>query len=230
MKHELRLNPSPFSKIKTGTKTFELRLYDEKRRKIKVGDEIEFTNLGSDEKLLVEVTSLLVYPSFEELYKHYDKQSIGYAEDEVADFHDMEKYYPLEKQEEYEVVAIGIKVIKSYKISKESETYIGEMVDVKIDRPFGSKHPKHGFIYPVNYGYVPGTVSGDGEELDAYILGVFEPVQEFTGKCIAVIRRTNDDDDKLVVVPKGKKYDISAIDALIEFQEQYFNHIVITKE
>lgn len=112
MKHELRLNPSPFSKIKAGTKTFELRLYDEKRRKIKVGDEIEFTNLESAEKLLVEVTSLLVYPSFEELYKHYDKQSIGYAENEVADFRDMEKYYPLEKQEEYEVVAIGIKVIK----------------------------------------------------------------------------------------------------------------------
>ena len=59
-----------------------------------------------------------------------------------------------------------------------SEEYLGKIINVKIDRPFGSKHPKHGFIYPVNYGYVPNTVSGDGEELDAYLLGVFSPVKE----------------------------------------------------
>ena len=52
----------------------------------------------------------------------------------------------------------------------DSKEYIGKIVDLVIDRTFGSKHPKHGFIYPVNYGYVPGTVSGDGEELDAYLL------------------------------------------------------------
>lgn len=75
--------------------------------------------------------------------------------------------------------------------------------------------------------YVPGTVSGDGEELDCYLLGVFEPVKEYTGKCIAIIHRTNDDDDKLVIVPEGKEYDDSAINALVEFQEQYFEHIII---
>lgn len=111
-----------------------------------------------------------------------------------------------------------------------SKEYIGKMVEVKIDRPFGSKHPKHQFIYPVNYGYVPNTVSGDGEELDAYVLGVFEPLNEFKGKCIAVIHRTNDNDDKLIIVPEGKMYNVSQIDALTEFQEQYFEHIVITEE
>lgn len=111
-----------------------------------------------------------------------------------------------------------------------SKEYIGKMVEVKIDRPFGSKHPKHQFIYPVNYGYVPNTVSGDGEELDAYVLGVFEPLNEFKGKCIAVIHRTNDNDDKLIIVPEGKMYNASQIDALTEFQEQYFEHIVITEE
>ena len=75
--------------------------------------------------------------------------------------------------------------------------------------------------------YVPGTVSGDWEELDCYLLGVFEPVKEYTGKCIAIIHRTNDDDDKLVIVPEGKEYDDSAINALVEFQEQYFEHIII---
>lgn len=111
-----------------------------------------------------------------------------------------------------------------------SKEYIGKMVEVKIDRPFGSKHPKHQFIYPVNYGYVPNTVSGDGEELDAYVLGVFETLNEFKGKCIAVIHRTNDDDDKLIIVPEGKMYNASQIDALTEFQEQYFEHIVIMEE
>ena len=108
--------------------------------------------------------------------------------------------------------------------------YIGKIIDIKIDRPFGSKHPKHGFIYPVNYGYVPNTVSGDGEELDAYLLGVFKPVKEYEGECIAIIHRTDDNDDKLVIVPSGKEYSNDAIDALTEFQEQYFKHIIIRKK
>lgn len=109
----------------------------------------------------------------------------------------------------------------------ENKNYIGEELYIKIDRPFGSKHPKYSFIYPVNYGYVPNTISGDGEELDAYLLGVFEPVAEYTGKCIAVIHRTNDNDDKLIVVPKGKYYSDDAIEALVEFQEKYFNHTIV---
>ena len=108
-----------------------------------------------------------------------------------------------------------------------SKDYLGKIVNVKIDRPFGSKHPKHGFIYPVNYGYLPGTISGDGEELDCYVLGVFKPLEEFNGKCIAIIHRTNDNDDKLIIVSQGKEYSDDAIDALVEFQEQYFEHVII---
>ena len=109
----------------------------------------------------------------------------------------------------------------------DSNDYIGKIVDVKIDRAFGTKHPKHGFIYPINYGYLPDTISGDGEALDCYVLGVFEPIKEFKGKCIAIIHRTNDDDDKLVVVPENKNYSDDAINALVEFQEKYFEHIII---
>ena len=108
--------------------------------------------------------------------------------------------------------------------------YLNKKIFIKIDRPLGSKHPKHGFIYPVNYGFVPNTISGDGEELDAYLLGVFEPVEDYEGKCIAIIHRTNDDDDKLVVVPPGKNYSDDAIEALTEFQEQYFEHVIIRNE
>lgn len=105
--------------------------------------------------------------------------------------------------------------------------YLGKNVSIVIDRKLGTKYPKHGFIYMVNYGYVPNTISGDGEELDAYLLGVFEPVDEFIGKVIAVIHRTNDDDDKLVVVPDDRKYSDDAIRALTEFQEQYFESVII---
>lgn len=105
--------------------------------------------------------------------------------------------------------------------------YLGKNVSFVIDRKLGTKHPKHGFIYMVNYGYVPNTISGDGEELDAYLLGVFEPVDEFIGKVIAVIHRTNDDDDKLVVVPDDRKYSDDALRALTEFQEQYFESVII---
>ena len=112
----------------------------------------------------------------------------------------------------------------------ENEDYLGKILKIKLDRPFGSKHPKHGFIYPINYGYVPNTISGDGEELDAYLLGIFEPVEDYEGECIAIIHRTNDNDDKLVIVPQGKNYSNDAIEALTEFQEQYFEHIIIRKE
>lgn len=108
-----------------------------------------------------------------------------------------------------------------------TKTYIGKLVEVKIDRPMGSKHPKHGFIYPINYGYVPNTVSGDGEEIDCYVLGIFEPIEEFEGKCIAVIHRTNDNDDKLIIVPKEKEYSNDEIRVLTEFQERFFESIII---
>ena len=111
----------------------------------------------------------------------------------------------------------------------DNKDYINKIVKVKIDRPFGTKHPKHGFIYPINYGYIPNTISGDGEELDAYVVGVYEPVEEFTGNVIAIIHRTNDDDDKLVVAPDGVNYDDAAIRALTEFQERFFKSIIIRK-
>ena len=105
--------------------------------------------------------------------------------------------------------------------------YLGKKLNIVIDRELGSKHPEYGFIYPVNYGYVPDTVSGDGDELDCYLLGVFEPVKTFKGKCIAIIHRVDDDDDKLIIVPKNKEYSDDAINALVEFQERYFEHIIV---
>ena len=112
-------------------------------------------------------------------------------------------------------------------MERESYKYLGKIVDVQIDRPLNSKHPKHGFIYEVNYGYVPGTTSGDGEELDCYVLGVDEPLKTFKGECIAVIHRLNDDDDKLVIVPTGTNISDEEIQKLTHFQEQYFESEII---
>ncbi len=103
-----------------------------------------------------------------------------------------------------------------------NKKYLNTTVTVQMDRPLGSKHPKHGFIYPVNYGYIPNTISGDGEELDAYVLGEHKPLEQFTGKVVAIIHRTNDNDDKLVVMQDGRNYTDDQIRALTEFQEQYF--------
>ena len=107
-----------------------------------------------------------------------------------------------------------------------STPFLGQRVTVTMDRPMGSRHPKHGFIYPVNYGYIEGVIAPDGEELDAYVLGVFEPVERFTGRCIAVVHRRDDDDDKLVVVPDGISYTGDQIAALTEFQERFFDPVI----
>lgn len=108
-----------------------------------------------------------------------------------------------------------------------AKDYLKKEVSVKIDRALGSNHPKHGFMYMLNYGYIPNTISADGEKLDAYLVGVYEPVEEYKGNVIAIIHRTNDDDDKLVVAPEGKDYSDDAIRAMTEFQEQYFESIII---
>lgn len=108
-----------------------------------------------------------------------------------------------------------------------SKDFLGKEVEVVIDRPLGSKHPKHGFVYEVNYGYVPNTKSSDAEELDAYVLGVDKPLEKANGICIAIIHRTNDDDDKLVVVPEGMDISIEEIENLVKFQEKWFKHEII---
>lgn len=109
----------------------------------------------------------------------------------------------------------------------DAKAFLGKIVTIKIDRPLGSSHPRWAFIYLVNYGYVPGTLAADGEELDAYLLGVFEPMAEFTGQCIAIIHRLNDDDDKLIVTPPGKGYSDAQIEALTEFQERFFRSVIL---
>ena len=100
---------------------------------------------------------------------------------------------------------------------------IGASVKVVVDRPLGSRHPRHeDIVYPVNYGYIPGIMAPDGEEQDAYILGIHEPMEEFEGRVIAIIHRLDDVEDKWVVAPEGMTFAKEEIMEQVAFQEQYF--------
>ncbi|MBR6826239.1 MAG: inorganic pyrophosphatase [Oscillospiraceae bacterium] len=103
--------------------------------------------------------------------------------------------------------------------------WLGQIVHVIVDRPVGYRHGN--IIYPINYGYIPGRLAGDGEEQDAYILGVTEPVKEFDGQVVAVICRRNDCEDKLVVAPVGSQYSQSQIAESVHFQEQFFDTCIL---
>ena len=107
---------------------------------------------------------------------------------------------------------------------------IGKAVKVTIDRPMGSCHPKYkNMIYPVNYGYIEGILAGDGEEQDAYVLGVDIPLEEFIGVIIAVIHRKNDVEDKWVVAPSGLNFSREEILEKVQFQEQFYDVELITE-
>jgi len=117
-----------------------------------------------------------------------------------------------------------MEVSKSLLLAKK---YLGKRVRVVIDRPLNSRHPKHGFTYESNYGYIPGVIAPDGEELDAYFLGISEPIENAIGECIGVIHRLDDDDDKLIVVPPGLKMSNVEIEKAIRFQEKWFKHKIL---
>lgn len=101
--------------------------------------------------------------------------------------------------------------------------FLGQTRLIQIDRPIGYVHEKNGhrFQYPINYGYLPDVLGGDGEEMDVYLLGVDTPVTCYTGRIIAIILRSDDEEDKLVMAPAGRMYTQEEIREAVYFQEQY---------
>ena len=104
--------------------------------------------------------------------------------------------------------------------------WLGRSVHVIIDRPIGHQHKN--MIYPLNYGYIPGIPGGDGEDQDAYILGVDQPITEFHGQVIGIVHRRNDCEDKLVVAPAGYRYHRDQIAEAVHFQEQFFDTRILS--
>ena len=111
------------------------------------------------------------------------------------------------------------------------ESYLGKTVHIEIDRPVGYVHhkAKYDLIYPINYGYIPGVLGGDAEELDVYLLGVTEPVKEYDAHIIGAVFRTDDVEDKLVGAPEGMTFTKEEIEAAVRFQEQYHSSWVEVK-
>lgn len=109
-----------------------------------------------------------------------------------------------------------------------TDRFLGKRLTIMVDRPAGSTHPDHPDIrYPINYGYVPGILSPDGEEMDAYVYGVSKPLHRFTGTVIAAVHRRDDTEDKLVVAPTGMIAYEPQIAEAVRFAEQYFDTTLV---
>lgn len=106
--------------------------------------------------------------------------------------------------------------------------YLGKTVTVTVDRPVGFHHVTKGIHlhYTVNYGFLPGIIGGDGEDQDVYILGIADPLKDFTGRIIGVVRRADDNEDKFVAAPEGMVFTAEQIREEIEFVEKYFDSTV----
>ncbi|MBQ9086816.1 MAG: inorganic diphosphatase [Clostridia bacterium] len=106
--------------------------------------------------------------------------------------------------------------------------YLGQIVRIEIDRPIGYVHHKreYSLTYPINYGYIPGVLGGDGEELDVYLMGVNEAVTEYTGRIVGIVHRENDVEDKLIMAPTDQRYTAEEIAETIQFQERYYRTYV----
>lgn len=106
-----------------------------------------------------------------------------------------------------------------------ARSYLGKTVHIGIDRPIGYVHKKD-MVYPINYGYIPGVLGGDGEEMDVYLLGVDTPVEEFDAHIIAIVHREDDVEDKLIGAPEGMTFIAEEIAEAVHFQEQYYRSYV----
>lgn len=144
--------------------------------------------------------------------KEYEELKVSLAQQAPIDS-GREKY--LKGKHDFIVYTLRKALVKSY---------LGKIVNLLIDRPIGSIHPKHeDIVYPINYGFIPKVLGGDGEELDVYLLGVDVPVKEYTARIIGIVHRRNDIEDKLVAAPEGISFTVEEIMKAVNFQEQYYD-------
>lgn len=142
-----------------------------------------------------------------EIFSHYEEKTEDHRSLYLREFTVLNKYKEYKKRKD---------LVKSF---------LGKTVEIKMDRPLGFVHKKENYslTYPLNYGYIPGVLGGDGEELDVYLLGVNVPVTEYTAKIIGIAHRHNDNEDKLIAAPEGISFTKDQIAEQIHFQEQYFD-------
>lgn len=142
-----------------------------------------------------------------EIFSAYDEKAEDHRSLYMREYTILNKYLEYRKRKE---------LVKSF---------LGKTVRIEMDRPLGFVHKKENYslTYPINYGYIPGVLGGDGEELDVYLLGVTEPVAEYSAKIIGIAHRHNDNEDKLIAAPEGMSFTKEEITKQIHFQEQYYD-------
>ena len=109
--------------------------------------------------------------------------------------------------------------------------YLGQVVDIEIDRPVGYVHRKGDktLVYPINYGYIPDVLGGDGEDLDVFLLGVREPVKSYRGRIVGIVLRADDVEDKLIMAPEGMTPTVAEMTEAVHFPERYYDSRVVTE-
>ncbi len=142
-----------------------------------------------------------------EIFSHYDEKAEDHRSLYMREYTVLNRYLEYKKRKD---------LVKSF---------LGKTVNVIMDRPLGYIHKKESYAlyYPINYGYIPGVIGGDGEELDVYLLGVNEPVEEYECRIIGIVHRHNDNEDKLVAAPAGMDFTKEEIEREVNFQEQYYD-------
>ncbi len=142
-----------------------------------------------------------------EIFSHYEEKTEDHRSLYLREYTVLNRYLEYKKRKD---------LVKSF---------LGKTVNIKMDRPLGFVHKKDNYslTYPINYGYIPEVLGGDGEELDVYLLGVDSPVNEYTAKIIGIAHRHNDNEDKLIAAPEGITFTKEEITEQIHFQEQYYD-------
>ena len=113
------------------------------------------------------------------------------------------------------------------------KSYLGRLVRIEIDRPIRYVHHKENsdrvLVYPINYGYIPNVLGGDGEELDVFLLGVGEPVRTYRGRIVGIVLRADDMEDKLIMAPEGMTPTVAEMTESVHFQEKYYDSRVVAE-
>ncbi len=192
--------------------------FDEPYIRIPTGDYLDRAKIEGDENAAYTILSSFVHElthyfqwvnQFEQTEEKSERQA-NYYRNRIIDLYLSDRRKP---------------ITMTYNERKEQvKSYLGKTVKIKIDRPIGYVHKKSAYslTYPINYGYIPGVLGGDGEELDVYLLGVNEPVKEYECEIIAIAHRHNDVEDKLVAAPEGIRFTKAEIEKAVAFQEQYY--------
>lgn len=176
------------------------------------------------------IASMLLSEALDKLDRDKDITVSTFRENDVKGIapRNLYKKFGFEEDELIEEFGYPNQRFVLYADKSADNVIIGTTVTVTVDRPLGSYHPEYkDMYYPINYGYIEGVMAPDGEEQDAYILGVNEPVGKFTGKIIAIVYRKDDIEEKWVVVPEGVTFSKEEIRRQIHFQEQYFDSEIV---